>query len=75
MEVTGSQVDINKLRSVNERLQLDALKEFYGKDVGEDKAVKIERMKTISLIINPAFCLGFVIVYWVVGMWQYFAGI
>ena len=68
-----SRMDINKLRSVNEKSQLEALKEFYGQDIGEDRASLVANMKKISLKINPAVCLIFVIVYWVVGMMQYFA--
>ena len=66
-------MDINKLRSVNEKSQLEAFKEFYGQDIGEERASLVDKMKKISLKIKPAVCSMFVIVYWVVGMMQYFA--
>ena len=71
--MTVPEIDINKLRSINEKYQLEALKDFYKKDVGQKREAQIAKMKRISLKINPAICLGFVIVYWSVGMKHYFA--
>ena len=66
-------VDMDKLRSIDEKTQRDALKELYSKDLGEARTAKIARMRKISSKLNPGACLVFVCVYWVVGMRQYYA--
>ena len=68
-------IDINKLKSIDERIQLGALKELYGMDLGQDKAAKIEQIRKISTKLFPAICCVFVIVYWAVGISQYYAQI
>ena len=62
-----------KLVSIDERIQQDALKEFYRQKVDTAREAKIERMKKISLKINPLSCIAFVIAYWVIGLKQYYA--
>ena len=62
-----------KLVSIDERIQQDALKEFYRQKVDTARQAKIERMKNISLKINPLSCIAFVIAYWVIGLKQYYA--
>ena len=60
----------NELVNVNERKQKEALQEFY-----ENETLKQNnqnRIKTFSRVINPLFCIGFVIVFWAVGMQHYF---
>ena len=69
----NDEVDLNKLRSIDERTQMDALKKLYSKDIGKQRIDKIARMRNISIKLNPAACLIFVVVYWVVGMRQYYA--
>ena len=62
-----------KLVSIDERIQQDALKEFYRQKVDTAREAKIERMKKISLKINPLSCIAFFIAYWVIGLKQYYA--
>ena len=64
--------DMKKLKSVDERIQLDALKELYAKNAGKNCARKIEKMKKISRKLNPAACFVFVVVYWIIGIKQYY---
>ena len=62
-----------ELVNVNEQKQKEALKEFYEdeirKQTNEDQ---IRRLKKFSRVINPLFCIGFVIVFWAAGMQHYY---
>ena len=63
----------NELVNVNERKQKEALQEFYENEtLKQNNQNRIKSLKTFSRVINPLFCIGFVIVFWVVGMQHYF---
>ena len=62
-----------ELVNVNEQKQKEALKEFYENEIrkqtNEDQII---RLKKFSRVINPLFCIGFVIVFWAAGMQHYY---
>ena len=63
----------NELVNVNERKQKEALQEFYENEtLKQNNQNRIKSLKTFSRVINPLFCIGFVIVFWAVGMQHYF---
>ena len=63
----------NELVNVNEQKQKEALQEFYENETLKQKNQnRIQNLKTFSRAINPLFCIGFVIVFWAVGMQHYF---
>ena len=63
------------LVSINEISQQEALKILYSRDVAEVRKEKIAKLRRVALVYNPAVCLGFVCVYWFVGLRQYNAAI
>ena len=63
----------NELVNVNERKQKEALQMFYERDSLKQRNEKrILRLKKFSRVINPLICVGFVIVFWAVGMQHYY---
>ena len=63
----------NELVNVNERKQKEALQMFYERDsVKQRNEKRILRLKKFSHVINPLICVGFVIVFWAVGMQHYY---
>ena len=44
-------------------------------DVSQARTKKIERMRRVALLYNPSLCLGFLLVFWAVGLRQYNANI
>ena len=63
----------NELVNVNERKQKEALQMFYERDSLKQRNEKrIVRLKNFSRVINPLICVGFVIVFWAVGMQHYY---
>ena len=62
-----------ELVDVNEKRQKEALKEFYENEALKQKNEdRIKRLKKFSKLINPLFCIGFVIVFWALGMQHYY---
>ena len=62
-----------ELVDVNEKRQKEALKEFYENEALKQKNEdRIKRLKKFSKLINPLFCIGFVIVFWAAGMQHYY---
>ena len=62
-----------ELVNVNEQKQKEALKEFYEDEIRKQtNEAQIRRLKKFSRVINPLFCIGFVIVFWAVGMQHYY---
>ena len=62
-----------ELVDVNEQKQKEALKEFYENETLKQKnGARIKQLKKFSKVINPLFCLGFVIVFWAAGMQHYY---
>ena len=59
------------LISINEVTQQEALKMLYGRDMAEESKRKIARLRRVALIYNPAVCIGFVCIYWFIGLQQY----
>ena len=58
-----------ELININEQKQKEALKEFYEKETLKKKNEdRIKNLKKFSRVINPLFCIGFVIVFWAAGM-------
>ena len=61
------------LVDVNEKRQKEALKDFYENDALKQKNEdRIKQLKKFSKVINPLFCIGFVIVFWAAGMQHYY---
>ena len=62
-----------ELVDVNEKKQKEALKEFYENEALKQKNEdRIKQLKKFSKVINPLFCIGFVIVFWAAGMQHYY---
>ena len=62
-----------ELVNINEQKQKEALKEFYENEIMKKNNVdRIKRLKKFSRVINPLFCIGFVIVFWAAGMQHYY---
>ena len=62
-----------ELVNVNEQKQKEALKEFYEDEIRKQtNEAQIRRLKKFSRVINPLFCIGFVIVFWAAGMQHYY---
>ena len=62
-----------ELVNVDEQKQKGALQEFYENEGLKQKNEKrIKNLKTFSKVINPLFCIGFVIIFWAVGMQHYY---
>ena len=62
-----------ELVNVNEQKQKEALKEFYENEImKKNNEDRIKRLKKFSRVINPLFCIGFVIVFWAAGMQHYY---
>ena len=63
----------NGLVNVNEQKQKEALKTFYERETLRQRNEKrILGLKKFSHVINPLICVGFVIVFWAVGMQHYY---
>ena len=63
------------LVSINERQQQKSLKVFYEKQKQQKNKNRIKRLKRFSLVINPMICVGFVLLYWVVGLNHYYTAV
>ena len=62
-----------ELVNINEQKQKQALKEFYENEIlKKNNEDQIKRLKKFSRVINPLFCIGFVIVFWAAGMHHYY---
>ena len=62
----------DELVNVNEQKQKEALKEFYENEIlKKNNEDQIKRLKKFSRVINPLFCIGFVILFWAAGMHHY----
>ena len=60
------------LINIDEQKQREALKEFYEREILRKKNKdRIKSLKRFSRVINPLFCIGFVIVFWAAGMHHY----
>ena len=55
-------------KATNDIIQNEILKNEIMKRNNEDR---IKRLKKFSRVINPLFCIGFVIVFWAAGMHHY----
>ena len=59
------------LVSVNERVELEAQKEFYEKiemDMDRGKARRLENIRKVNLVYLPLMALMFAILFWFVGL-------
>ena len=62
-----------ELVNVDEQKQKEALQEFYENEgLKQKNETRIKNLKTFSKVINPLFCIGFVIIFWAVGMQHYY---
>ena len=62
-----------ELVDVNEKKQKEALKQFYENEALKQKNEdRIKQLKKFSKVINPLFCIGFVLVFWAAGMHHYY---
>ena len=71
IQVAPQKNNKKNLVSVNEKVQQDALKELYSRNLEVARNAKITQMKKISLKISPFACLVFVVAYWVIGLNHY----
>ena len=63
----------SELVNVDEQKQKEALQKFYARESLKQRNEKrIVRLKKFSRVINPLICVGFVIVFWAVGMQHYY---
>ena len=59
--------------NVDEQKQKEALQRFYARESLKQRNEKwILRLRKFSRVINPLICVGFVIVFWAVGMQHYY---
>ena len=59
------------LVSVNERVELEAQKEFYEKiemEMDRGKARRLENIRKVNLVYLPLMALMFAILFWFVGL-------
>ena len=62
-----------ELVNVDEQKQKEALQEFYENEgLKQKNETRIKNLKTFSKVINPLFCIGFVIIFWAVGIQHYY---
>ena len=62
-----------ELVNVDEQKQKEALQEFYENEgLKQKNETRIKNLKTFSKVINPLFCIGFIIIFWAVGMQHYY---
>ena len=61
------------LVNIDEQKQKEALEKFYRNEILKQKNEdQIKRLKKFSRVINPLFCIGFVIVFWAAGIQHYY---
>ena len=61
------------LRSINEKEELQAQKEYYEKiksEMDAKRAKKLVFMKKLSMVYIPSLCLVFAVLYWIIGLKQ-----
>ena len=59
------------LVSVNERVELEAQKEFYEKiemEMDRGKARRLEYIRKVNLVYLPLMALMFAVIFWFVGL-------
>ena len=59
------------LVSVNERVELEAQKEFYEKiemEMDRGKARRLENIRKVNLVYLPLMALMFAVIFWFVGL-------
>ena len=59
------------LVSVNERVELEAQKEFYEKiemEMDRGKARRLENIRKVNLVYLPLMALMFAVIFWLVGL-------
>ena len=59
------------LVSVDEKVELEAQKEFYKKvelEIGNKRKKKLEKLRRVNLIYLPLMALCFVVIFWYVGL-------
>ena len=57
--------------SVNERVELEAQKEFYEKiemEMDRGKARRLENIRKVNLVYLPLMALMFAVIFWLVGL-------
>ena len=56
---------------MNEKIELEAQKEFYNKiekEMGEKMTKKLETLRRINIIYLPFMALSFAVIFWIVGL-------
>ena len=65
-----------ELVDVDEQKQKKALKEFYENEgMKKRNENRIQSLKTFSKLVNPIFCVAFVVVFWSVGLHHSLSGL
>ena len=65
------QVKPANLVSVNERIELEAQKEFYekiGREMEQGKVRRLENIRKVNLVYLPLMALMFAGIFWFVGL-------
>ncbi len=57
-----------RLRHVNEKIQRDALKEYYSRLKQDARTKKIEKLQRFGRVTYPVLCVFFVCGFWILGM-------
>jgi hypothetical protein len=62
--------------NIDEREQQIALKDMYARQKRQneksEKEKRIQKLRRFSVVINPLICVGFVAIFWIAGMSQYY---
>ena len=59
------------LVSVNEKVELEAQKEFYRKielEMGKKISKQLEHLRRVNIIFLPLMAISFVVIFWFVGL-------
>ena len=56
---------------MNEKVELEAQKEFYRKielEMGKKRSKQLEHMRRVNIIYLPLMAISFVVIFWFVGL-------
>ena len=65
------QVTPANLVSVNEKVELEAQREFYNKiemEMGKQRSKQLDRLRRVNLVYLPFMALIFAVIFWFVGL-------
>ena len=62
----------NIFRAKDEKLQQAAMKIFYKNASKNRNRKKVARCKHFLRVIYPTFCIAFIIIFWIIGLFNYY---